>query len=322
MVSRMVSKSIIITLLSLLIVLVGCTTQEEDNDQVLGSFIGGSEGLDMNFLEGAPPQEVYDHDFPFGINLRVENMGEFDVPLGKVNIEITGIDPSDFGKTQDDLNTSSEEDMRGRHKDVEGNIIPGSILNFNFDDLQYQGNVSGQVTFNIKADACYSYGTFANSKICVLEDLLGTTKAAAFCNPNEEKTVESSGAPVKITAFREDVASKNKVRFVFTVTHAGEGSPHEKGSLCDESYSKRDWIHVKIDTGLSDGDLKCSGLRNGNPVGSGYEGDFQLYSGERSIACNQEIDDLGDYEKQVSIELTYDYNQHIVQELMVKHIDS
>jgi hypothetical protein len=239
-------------------------------------------------------------------------------------VKITGIDPVDFGVNTADLTQNSPSPIRGAQKDTEGNVIQGETLSFDFPssgtNFEHQKEISGSVTYNIRADVCYKYGTMANTKLCVLEDILGTTGTEGkLCKVNEDKTVDNSGAPVQVSTFRESVSSANKVAFVVKINHVGTGKVHKVGSECDSEFQNKDQVHVKIDTGLSDG-LSCSGLQNGVESGSVYSGDTQLLNGEREIRCTQTVNNPVDLEKLVQIELEYEYSTYITKPLEVQHV--
>ncbi|MFH1668920.1 MAG: hypothetical protein ABIA62_03255, partial [Candidatus Woesearchaeota archaeon] len=186
--------------------------------------------------------------------------------------------------------------------------------------LAHQKEIAGSVTYNIRADLCYKYGTVVNTKLCVLEDVLGTQGGGSkLCTINADKPVDNSGAPVQVASMRESVSSANKVAFVVKIKHVGTGTVHEQSSECNKDFQQKDKVHVRIDTGIADG-LTCSGLQDGVESGSVYEGDAQLLNGEREVRCTQTINNPTDLEKLVTIELGYDYNQHIEKTLEVQHV--
>ncbi len=284
------------------------------------SFIGGDVGLDVKFMEGAPPSEVYDLEYSFGINVRLENQGEYDVPKDSVTLKITGIDPSDFGKNGSALTKTNSEELLGAKIDPQGNEIAGGIANIDFEGLQAKP-VTGNVQFNIRSEVCYPYGTTAIAQACILEDLLGTTRKAGeepFCEVTGEKTVENSGAPVQITSFSQSATGKDKVSFTFEVGHVGEGLLFKNASNCEAGLANKDKVYVKVVSDMPD--LSCSGLSGSN------EGEVSLYGEEggekRSVVCTQKLAaDRTDSEKQVKITLQYAYKEKVDTELLVKHVE-
>jgi len=292
----------------------GC--EEEEATFEVGAFIGGTEGLRLAFTDGAPPNEVFDRDFPFNINVRLENVGEWSiVNAADTTISIIGIDPVDFGKTLADLKQSSTVPLLGRRLDQQGNVQSGTITNIDFPDFQYQGSVIGKVEFILRANACYEYGTKVNTKVCVLDDLLGVTRAAdepPICEPNEDKPFENSGAPVQIVSVKETATGVDRVTVAFEISHVGSGVVFKRDTECDPSIANKDKVYVKINTGLPG--LSCAGIEGG-----GDEGYITLYGGTRQIICTQQLPTpRGNYEKPITAELTYGYRQHIDKTLTVK----
>ncbi|NQU78372.1 hypothetical protein HQ545_01245 [Candidatus Woesearchaeota archaeon] len=318
-------KLILITCLTILLALSFGCGETGDQPGVLGSkFVGGMEGLSIMFAPGSLPDQVFDTNQPFGISIVLTNKGDYTIEnSADATVKISGIDPVDFGLSTSDLMQDSPTSIRGAQKDVQGQVIQGETVSLEFPasggSFAHQKEIAGSVTYNIRADVCYKYGTTANTKLCILEDILGTTGSQGkLCQINQEKPVDNSGAPVQIAAFRESVSSNNKVSFVFKIQHSGTGTVHEVGSECAKEFQQKDKVHVRVDTGVSDG-LQCSGLTGGSASGSVYEGDTQLLNGEREIRCTQTVNSPTDLEKLVTIELTYDYDQYISQQLEVTH---
>lgn len=307
-----------ILIICILFFVFGCDEEEEEKRAPTEkAFIGGSRGLDLSFTEGAPPDEVFDVNFPFSINVKLENVGEWDINNPEdVTLSIIGIDPEDFGKTATFLVKNSPVPMLGAKLDPQGNVIQGAITNLDFPDLQYVSTVAGKVQFIIRASACYEYGTKANTKMCILEDLLGVTRksiAEAVCNPNEPKSYENSGAPVKVSNVKQTVMGTDRISLSFEIEHSGQGIVFRKGTECSTAIADKDRVYVKVDTG--EPGIQCSGIGGGS--GEGYT---QLFSGKRSIICTQQLQTArGDFEKPITIILEYGYRQHMDKQLTVKH---
>ena len=308
----------ILLIITAVVLIAGCAPEEEPVAEGVKAFIGGDNGLDIQFSEGAPPDVVYDKDFPFDINIKIENAGEWDIENSDdATITIIGIEPESFGKTLSQLNKDSDVSLNGAGYDPQGNVIQGTITNINFPNFQYQEEIVGSIELPIVARVCYEYGTRINTKICVLEDLLGTTRRTGeepVCDPNENKAFENSGAPVHITSFKESVVAVDRISFTFTVSHVGEGSVSRMDTECSTTIADKDKIYIKVNTGLPG--LTCSGIEGG-----GSEGYTTLFSGARTVICTQPLSTpRGDFEKPISIELQYAYTQHIGETLTVVHV--
>jgi len=312
--SKFLRIILVIVAILLLMLISGCENKTEDTGK---AFIGGDKGLLINFIDGAPPAEVFDTNYPFNINIKIENVGEWDINnAADATVEITGIDPKDFSKTAESFVKNADSSLTGAHRNPQGEAVKGTITNVEFPNLQYAGTLAGTSEFTIRANVCYTYGTKINSKICVLEDLLGSkkrTEVTEICDPNTAKDTENSGAPVHVTDFKETAVASDKLSFSFKISHVGTGVISKPNTECSNEIADKDKVIVTVNTGL-DG-LSCSGI-----LGGGTTGETTLYNGEREIMCTQQLPSpRGNYEKQISITLQYDYEDHIDKALKVKH---
>ncbi|MBU0980618.1 MAG: hypothetical protein KJ709_07450 [Nanoarchaeota archaeon] len=308
-------RAVAIALLTILLFLAGCGDGEVDQGSS-GAFIGGTRGLNIEFTEGAPPEEIFDTNDKFDINVMIENVGEWHVVKEFAIITIKGINMDDFGITS--LSKTPDEDLEPAQKDPQGHEIKGTKTNVEFSDLEYVGDVAGEVVFdNLVAQACFGYGTKVQSKICVNEDLLGTAGEDRICDPNAQRDVENSGGPVHITEMEESVLGSNKIAFTFTVKHVGGGDIYQNMSGCigEREYKNKVWVEIH-DPDI--GALSCSGLEK---TGDLVSGEITLYEDEKSQRCTITLaeDDFGDFEKVIEMELSYDYKELVDTKLIVKH---
>ena len=282
-------------------------------------FIGGTTGLTMEFIEGAPPVEVYDGgNYPFTAVVKVENIGETDIAIGDATIKISGIDAADFGTSASLLTQSNDEEIYGAKKNAEGGIIEGGIFHLTFpkdSEFNYEESLSGNIQFPFLSTVCYKYENKANIMLCVKEDPLDDDDSV--CTLDEIKTAYNSGGPIQILNFEETPRGKEEISFTFEIWHQGTGEVYELSSLCDDSIQTSDRVYIAIDTGISG--LECTGLTGGDQS-SGY---INLYEGKRSVTCTQDVSGAtGDYEKVVEIITQYDYEQAITTNVLVKHAAS
>lgn len=304
--------AVILTLL-LFVLAVGCRRDGGPGGAEESPFIGGTIGVLLDFMDGAPPEEVYDGGtFPFDISVKLKNDGETEVNAADYFIRITGIDPVDFGVTN--LTQRGTEDLLATKKDPEGNIIQSPPVYITFEGLNYLSNLSGNTPFPIRAELCYLYQTIANAKLCVRKDVLQPYKEGV-CIVNEKKTVFNSGAPVQVIEFEETARGKDKITLTFKIGHKGNGDIYEQNTRCQQVLPKQDKIFVTVETGI-DGDLSCSGLVEGTGPANGY---IRLYNGERTVTCTQTLNDPGDYEKIAKITLDYKYLEDKQTQILVKH---
>lgn len=333
--------------IAIIIFAVGCEEKDKEptgseEETAEGRFIGGDEGLTISFLEGAPPAAgTYDGGGNnFGIAVEVENVGEADVAPADTLIEVYGFSPSDFSVANPaDLKKQITTDLQGKDMDPQGNIQEGArdIVDFG-SYFDYAGTLSGNSEFTIKAALCSKYMTYASTNLCVRKDLLDPRERGAVCEPNEDKTIESSGAPVKLDeTLVHSVSGRNKISFAFTITKADEEAGEvyrwddvttnvlcDTGLVANQVPAQEDMVYVDVNTGMSEPGsiLSCTGLDGANLDGhdSGY---VKLYGTSRLINCVQDIPEtaLGDYTKELKIELTYEFKQYADDAtLLVRHI--
>lgn len=313
--SKMTRTLIIIAAIALVVFASGCESSKTTTSTgETTPFIGGTAGVTLDFMDGAPPPEVYDGGgYPFEVALRLKNEGETDVAQNDLTVQLTGIDPVDFGVSSQDLDKTAPEPLLGSMKDSDGNVIDGTITYLNFPGLNYAGTLSGNTIFTLRADMCYKYETKSTTKMCVIEDVLDFD-AETVCNVNEKKTVFNSGGPVQVTSFEQSPMGQNSISFTFEVSHAGLGKIYGTGTSCSTEVTNEDKVYIEVDTGIQGHPADCPGLGGGN------SGTVNLYGGKRTIRCNQDVTGAStNYEKVITITTGYDYKQSTSKTLLVKH---
>jgi len=309
----------IIGILSLLM-LIGCETEEKKTIQT--TYIGGQSGLIASFIEGAPPSEIFDNNqYPFGIAIKLENKGEFDIAVDAGYVEMLGFNPTDLGTTQANLKKNIGL-MKGTKKNFDGSVLNGDSTVIEFNDLNYAVNLPGDLDLKVRANTCYDYATKVSTKICVKKDLLSTSKA--ICEISGEKDVANSGAPIHITSFKENPIGSNKLQFTFVIEKVGETNDRffKKSTDCLDTATNmnKNIIHVKITSGVGGISPSCTGFREG----SGSEGDVMLYDGApRTVTCTVDTTNVqGEFEDFMNIELGYRYMQFIEKSIVIKDVST
>lgn len=302
--------ALISAIILVLMLLAGCE-KETTAKKTTATFIGGTDSVAFGFLEGAPPEEVYDGNTQeFEVTLSVENKGEYDVAKDNIKLDLTGFYPPEFNSPV--VSKNPDEDLDSAYIDSEGNKIPGTVTYVNFPAFNFLGKLAGNNDYKIRANLCYIYGTKAQADLCILEDMTDMTDTV--CKVSEKKNVESSSAPIKAENLEENVAGNEKVTFSFEIVHRGTGMISRFGSGCDDEVGNKNKVWVDIDDGLPG--LACSPLEEGTAT----TGFVTLYGGKRLVRCTQETTGLtGDFEKKANINLKYDYKEHVERILRVKH---
>ena len=306
-------RNIIMVLLVVsLFILAGC--EKDVSTTFTKPFIGGTQAIKFDLVEGSPPAEVYDGgSYPFEVAVNVENKGEYDVPKDKITIDLVGFYPPDFDNPI--ITKNPDEDLDKSYIDSEGNVIPGTVTYVTFPGFKFLGNLAANNEYKIRANVCYVYGTVAQADLCVLDDLTKTKDEV--CKVSERKTSYSSSAPVQIENFEESIAGTDKVTFSFEIVHRGSGLVSKQETDCSDDTIDKNKMWVEIETGLTG--LECSGLSDGTAT-TGY---ITLYGGKRMLRCTQDTSDPSidgkDFEKKVNMRVVYDYKEHEEVSVMVKH---
>lgn len=283
-------------------------------------FIGGQQGLEVSFEANAPPSETFDGgSAPFDIVVRARNLGEYALPKEKVSVSIMGLNPAEFGKTASDLIKNPPEELVPRRKDVQGNVVESNIVTTSFQGLNHNEKITGTaLTFPIRAQVCYGYGTIAAAQLCVRSNILNPM-AGGLCELSGAKAVYNSGAPIQVEELVESPRSQNKIGFTFKIKQADAvGKLFEKGSNCDTSVrGKEDRVYVDVRSQA--GDIECSGLSGGTKASNGF---VQLFEKTKTVTCTQAIAVPGDYMLPITIELTYDFRSEASTQVIVKQSES
>lgn len=299
----------------ILVMLTACTGGGKAGEKVdLGApFVGGTAGISADFIDFR--SNVFDGGRdPFDVIVKLENKGEATVAPGRVRVKISGINPAEFSKLEEDLTKGATEELMAVRKDPQGNALAGSQTTVEFIGLNHFAPIAGaQVSFPLRADVCYTYTTQAVSKLCVRENLLNP-EAGGICEIGADKDALNSGAPVQVGTVKESARGKDKLSFTFEISNAGTGDVFERGSFCDRSTrAKESRVYVIVDTGIPG--IQCTGLTT---TGTKAEGFTTLFDKKKTVTCTQTITSSTDYEQQIKIEAVYDYEEFKQTQITVK----
>ncbi len=327
---------LVVLLIAIVLALAGCKSGDKSGSVSSSAtpFIGGAEGVRISFLENAPPKETLDNPKPgtltelskFDIVLRVENVGEQDVPANTLKATVGGIFPSDFnvgtGKTTPSLEKALAVKLDGVKKDPEGGKITGGLDEVSYLDLGYVKSLEGNNDFPIQADVCYPYRTRAVADFCMRRDLTKVT--AGVCDIKGSKSVFSSGGPVQVVSFEEAVGGQKKVILKFKIKTTGTGTiykpdttwtagsnPTTQATCKRGDFQTEDFVRVTVNSGVAG--LSCSGW------GGALTKDVRLTNGEASVTCIQSGVEVDAVQK-VNIQLEYNHLITASTRILVKHL--
>ena len=311
--------------------LTGCPP--EDGGPGLGDpYIGGAVGLNTYLIEGMPPPMIHDSgNFPFGIGIALENLGETDVGPSTecpyVLVRLEGINPEQFGVTDQDIEAMLDVPLRGAKRNFDGSIFPGEITVVAFDGLNYLPDIHGNTQFTIRAVVCYDYETLSTTTICIKDDVLENIQDTSICTLSGEKLPQNSGGPLQVTSVVQNGMAKNKIQVNFVIEHVGigeffgipqSGDPEERCSFSIRNFNKY-YVDVEVEPLVDSGmHIECSRFSGSN------KGRIRLYQGAPTTVTCTIIRDRGSqhriYQDLLNIKLRYRYGQFIETGIIVQDV--
>lgn len=311
-----------LTILSILI-LSGCTNT--DTNTKTTPYVGGTTGLVMSFITGAPPDDLFDKSqMSFGISVKLENKGESDVKSNEAYVEIIGMNPSDYGKTNGFFKKSLSQDLTGVKKNFEGETLNGGITSVEFSDLKYTQDLAGNMETKMRAEVCYNYKTKTTTEVCIKKNLLQSLNDERICDLEGEKSPQNSGGPVHITSLKETPMGENKIQFLLVISHVGDpnGRIYKQSTDCDSSVTNtnKNKVYVKVNSEINGKKPTCTGFQDANSDAS--EGYVTLYDmAPTTLSCTVDVSGVSSiYESPLNIELSYRYSQFIEKSILIKDV--
>ncbi len=306
-------KIIFVLLAVAALVIAGCG--EPDGPRTK-SFIGGNQGLEIRFLPDAPPTMVSDQgQQDFDVYVELNNRGEYEIPVGRVLVKLSGFRAELFGISSADLTKTAPSNVYARVKNPDGSIIDPPESYVTFEMLSYQDAAIGAGTsFPFRADVCYGYETIGATELCIKENM-NMDRAGDLCKIDETRSLSVSGAPIQITSVRQSRAGADRTRFTFTVQNKGPGKVYRPESICEDAVRIENRVFVSIEN-LPGVGVNCVGLMEGTSS-AGYI----ILSGTeaKEVSCIYTVTDRNNRIEPFNIRLAYDYKQSITSYINVEH---
>ncbi len=316
----------ICTLLSIALLIAGCTLGSQSKTASLENIRQGTEGIIISFLTSYPKDTVIssqNEDIIF--TLKAENKGAYPEQTSQGAESTQGIiwlsgydkniitfpdeataqlgtaDMNLYGKTPTSPGGSGIVDFRG--------IIVASSLP--------EGKYSPTILGNI----CYSYQTIAQPIVCIEKEPLSQI-------PNKpciakDISLSSQGAPVAITKV-EQLSTSSRVQFKITFKNTGKGMIINRETM--ECTKERiagvqrydlDWVHIEGIT-IAGKELECSGL--------GSQKSVRLIDGVGYATCSIPLLEFSEstvsaFTTPLDIKVSYLYKDTIQQPLSIVRIN-
>ncbi len=311
-------KILFVTLLAAVLIIAGC---EEDNGSRAGEdpFIGGTQGLEMRYIDTFPPSSVLDQgEDEFNVIVELTNRGEADINQDDVRVTLTGFPTRSFGVTSDQMTKYSDEDIEKNEKNPDGSIIESYPVEVEFEGFNYEETVQGSQEFPFRAEVCYAYQTSATSSVCVKNDFRRDSEDADICTVASRKTVHNSGAPIQITNMEQTASGSTSTRLTFNVENVGSGNVYRPGEDCESESRSEDMVFVEV-SGFEEAageELDCRGLRDGDSSSSGY---LNIAGDGGEVSCTVNFEDRSPRIQNFNVDIGYDYEQSITKQVRVEH---
>jgi hypothetical protein len=229
----------------------GCAPSTE-----VKAFVGGTEGLKMEFLNLPPSIFV---NVPFSLAITVQNAGEYTVMPGGAYFTLNNALNFNIPLEKSTVNNADALIAARRIQDT---ILPGGKELISWGEAVFTGTLGAPLTEEqpvlLGIKACYYYETRAVASVCV-------AKSNKICEPIGEKTVQSSGAPVQLTELKQIAQTTDNENYTITLTltveNKGEGSVYAQYATCPKP-SFEDQNYVVLDKMTLEGkeiDPECNG---------------------------------------------------------------
>ena len=283
----------------------------------------GTEGLVMNFVENAPPNEIYvdtNDGTPFEATLEIRNKGAFPEDSGlEGRLYIGGFDKTviqDGRWIEGTTDGTLPSNLNGKGLGFpEGGYTIMSYLadsiNFPFESDNYEPTV--QVT------ACYEYQTSASPLICIDKSPTSTSVATKACKVSDLSLSGGQGGPVAVTNI-EQSGNSQKAIFKIYVQNSGNGRVISRDKVMNEcldlKFNDVDEVAAQVSIqGLGNGD--CT------PTGSN-EQPIRLVNGKGIIVCSFDLNGAQDdaYTTPLQIRLLYGYSTTISKKVNIINLNN
>ena len=292
----------LLTLLSL-VFLVGQSCESSDKSE--GVFLGGSQGLSVNFLDDAPPISGNYQNEAFPIDVELVNKGETEIGEGSAIVYLTGAIASStaVSSTLSNLMTSNTEFISGVIEGEDGIVEDGIVVPLG--EATYSGNILGDsIPVDVRASVCYPYETKVQINDFCVPSTSRTATSGTECSINAAtnlvKGKDNSGAPVHVTALREQ-EGPNFVRVTLDINNVGTG---QVVNICQREVVRDNLDNVRITLPQN---YICS-FRDGDS----NTGTVELRSGHAVLRCKRDINNPGSaFKEPLVLTLNYNYMQEV-----------
>lgn len=272
------------------------------------------EGVTLSFIPGSPP-DVIREDSGFIVGVKLENNA--DITINSAKICARGI-LSDYGgfpveEQCTDFNLAGVEVRNNKQ------IVKDSKP-FYFNSEGYKTNGRSIIEPTIIAKATYGCEFIAGPQLCVTKDLMTDEIGGGECARTESisgSKLYSKSAPITLMKADKELSNSGdgnlRLRVGLTLKKAGDGG-YVVNSLNDDEVQKS-YVKMQVSYG-SYGDMKCSGLKDGNM-------EWKRNENEKVINCEILLGSVNQLESApLNVKLNYYYRVEKQKMIKVEGIKS
>ena len=217
-------------------------------------FRKGIDGLDMQFVDGMPPKQVFVGS-EFTIGIRAKNKGAYDI-TDRAQLKITVPDDSAFRFNGGNVKAVSLPGKSPYIKDGAEDVIifPMTALCF----PGYDGTTSAiktNYTAKIKASACYYYETTASTDLCIdTRKYLREANDKPVCMMTDVRMEGGQGGPVGVVSISPNIIPQGNNRTIFQISlsikklKGREVSIYHPDSQCNIAGQSKIQVSVQLGT--------------------------------------------------------------------------
>lgn len=301
-------KKEVLALLLFSILLTSCTGLQYGKTKEQAATVqdahSGVKGITVNFIKNNPPDIAYEGS---KLSLVVEMKNEGAV-TSSGTLYLTGYDPRIVPISPRSRPFSQ---LEGKTKFAMGGYEAISFTSQEF----YLPAETDTYPVDFQASACYIYRTEASIPVCVDPDPTSVLENEV-CKPTAPSVSGGQGAPIAVTALRED-ARPGEVGFQITFANQGGGIVVDKYSMANcptpLAFDSVDTIYYEVRLGdVSAGYADCSPKQK-----------VRLANGQGTMYCKfKSIDSTSPaYNSILSINLDYGYLSQVTKRVNLKSIE-
>jgi len=292
--------------LLVLLFIVGCQGfvrggERPEETAGLASYVrSGTQGLQLGFVSGLPPNSIYDID-DLVIVTEIKNTGAYDLISGRGDNCFLEVSGPDWNIVRGLLKRQACGDIDGKSVfNTEGGF---NQIEFKSTSMYLPTGVD-KYSPNLVLSACYNYQTVASPQVCIDPAFYQLTSEQKACQVRDVALGGGQGAPVSIDRVGVDMLGQKAI-FEIDISNAGGGrvvSPQTSLNLCPGGLYYDDFDEIGFTVSLS-GQFpeKCTP----------QDGVARITNGKGKIFCTFSIGNTAAYETPLQIKLNYNYLQSI-----------